>query len=339
MTPATDPFLQDASVTLTCSFDCNYLEPALVTLKTLLPYKKLVKKIYLLFLPPSDPDSARVLQARRVLSNAVQAFKLGEKLEVLEVNNRLPDFKVHHFSNAILFKALVPEALPNESLILNIDAGCIIGGGFPDFLTGMLSAAKDNTRWSVGAFLSPADGMLPQNLPKGSSFYPNAQLLLFHTPRYQSSRVSERLSEGYVSYSQQLELAEQELLSLILSDSEFLSFPFSEEIYLDDLATFVYSQPQEIDSERLRTCIYYKNTGGCKPWKIWNLNPNKRIYLEHRSEIESILDPDSNRFIQENRISAYDNDVLTVNLLAFERSLIPQSFAKRDNPASDTAPS
>jgi hypothetical protein len=108
----------------------------------------------------------------------------------------------------------------------------------------------------------------------------------------------------------------------VLRDEEFLQLPQPDGIYLDDLATFIYSVPMPLDTERLQNCIYYKNIGGCKPWKVWNLNPNKRVYLEHRREIESILDPDQNRFIQENRISTKDNNVLTVNLLAFERALL-----------------
>ena len=83
-----------------------------------------------------------------------------------------------------------------------------------------------------------------------------------------------------------------------------------------------------INQARLERCIYYKNPGSIKPWKIWNLNPNREVYLKIRQEISLQINLEAVDFIREERNSIKQNLEMfkLANLKSYETRLASKSI-------------
>jgi hypothetical protein len=109
-----------------------------------------------------------------------------------------------------------------------------------------------------------------------------------------------------------------------LTDNDFYAFPFKELVYLDDLANYKDDTYSPIDIKRLANCVYYKNPGSIKPWKLWNLNPNKSIYLEIRNIVNKAINIDSSPEINNERTSIQNQleSIRLAHLIKYEQSLL-----------------
>ena len=124
---------------------------------------------------------------------------------------------------------------------------------------------------------------MPIEITRHSNFYPSGGLILFNSRNYFLNKISDRIAKFYNENAFYLKYAEQEILCAVIDDLEFFNFEGNEYVYLDDLSNYVTGNYSPIDQNKLNNSIFYKNQGSIKPWKKWNLNPNKAIYLKYRN--------------------------------------------------------
>lgn len=285
-----------SNLSASCLFDINYIEPALVTLKTILNHEKLFKNIYIIYLK-KETDNDLYLE---IIRNFAKKFDIKNKLKLVEVQQNISEFNSLHFSNAIIYKILIPEIVQNEEYIINIDAGNIILDKF-EFFINYVSQEISLTDFTIGCFLSHNNTNFPLHLPTISNIYPSANFLLFNIKAYKSKNLYEKITTFYASHLSQLKYAEQEILPCVLDSNCFLKFKYDDLIYLDDLIDFANNNFSEIDIKRLNNSIAYKNHGSIKPWKLWNLNPRKFIYLNSRKELDFLFENEKYKFIHDER--------------------------------------
>ena len=304
--------------------DKKYIEPALVTLITLLKFQKLYKSLKLILIKKNDDTEQDINEIIDLINKFKTSCDEMNFIEFIIIENKFPEFTKFHFSNAILYKIFLPVILSTEDFILNVDAGNLFQNRFIEFSNKLNELIKHSTDFTIGAFLQSSKMQMPVEILEYSSHYPSGGLILFNTKNYLYNKISDRIIKFYNEKATHLKYAEQEILCAILNDSEFYNFKGFEDIYLDDLASYVGNNYLPVDHKRLNNAIYYKNQGSIKPWKNWNLNPNKAIYLKVRNEISKFIDLTQYTFIREERESISENLIpfRAANLISYENELI-----------------
>lgn len=311
-------------ISLSMIIDKKYIEPALVTLFTLLKYQSYYKSLKLIILKKEN-DSIQNLQEIINLFNEFKSlFDEKNFIEIIIIENKFPEFNKLHFSNAILYKIFTPIIVEADDYILNVDAGNLFHDGFFEFSKNLNLIVEHKNKFIMGAFLMPSKMEMPSQISNFSVYYPAGGLILFNVNNYKENKIDDKIIEFYNYNSMYLKYAEQEIMCAILDDSQFYEFKGVENIYLDDLSLYIGSGHLSIDYKRLNSSIYYKNTGSIKPWKNWNLNPNRSIYLKIRSNITKFINLNQYTFIMEERQDIAEALIpfKQANLLAYENELI-----------------
>jgi len=311
-------------ISLSIVIDKKYIEPALVTIYTLLKFQSYYKSLKVILIK-KESDTIQDLQEIIDLFNKFKiSFDEKNFIEILIIENKFPEFNKLHFSNAILYKIFTPIIIGIDDYILNVDAGNLFHDGFSEFSKNINLIIEQKTDFVMGAFLSPSKNEMPSEIPKFSIHYPAGGLFLFNVNKYKEYKIGEKIIEFYNANSMYLKYAEQEIMCATLEDSQFYEFKGIENIYLDDLSLYTGSGYLSVDYQRMNKSIYYKNPGSIKPWKNWNLNPNRSIYLKIRNYITKHINLNQYSFIVEERqtISEALRPFMQANLLAYENELI-----------------
>ncbi len=313
-----------SKISLSIVIDKKYIEPALVTLFTLLKFEDCYKVIKLILIKKEEDSNQELDELIGLLNGFKSLFDKKDFIKILIIENKFPEFSRFHFSNAILYKIFLPIILPDDEYILNVDAGNLFQDGFFKFSMKINKLIAEKKEFVLGAFLQSSKNEMPSQIEKFSIYYPSGALLLFNTNMYMENKINTRIVNFYNKYASYLKYAEQEIMCAILDDSEFAAFGGIGDIYLDDLSSYTGENYATVDIKKLSNSIYYKNPGSIKPWKYWNLNPNKSIYLKIRNEISKFINLNEYSFIKEERESISDNLRLykIANLLAYEDELI-----------------
>lgn len=314
-------------ITLSIIIDNKYIEPALVTLITLLNFKKFYKAIKLVLIKKNLDDLNDTAEILNLLNNFKEIFDTFNIIQVSVIEDKLPEFNKFHFTNAILYKIFAPIIFSEEEFILNVDAGIIFLPKFSEFSENLNKKLEHSTDFTIGAFLESSMNLMPAEVSKYSIYYPSGQILLFNSKKYLQDKIAERVIKFYTEKAIYLNYAEQEILCAILEDSDFFEFKGIENIYLDDLSSFTGNSYYPIDYIKLKNSIYYKNQGSIKPWKSWNLNPNKVIYLKIREEICKRIDLNQYGLINKEREAIEEKLIAfkAANLLSYENYLISKT--------------
>ncbi len=274
-----------------------------MTAYKLLDYKSLFKeKIALIYLKTSeDLDSA----VRKTVYDFAKNFG-GNAFQFYEVANSLSDFDAFHFDNSIVNKILIPEYLPDQPYILNIDAGYIPGNSFVKLILSIEQLIQENNNWIIAAFDNQMMS-LPAALKdlNANRLYPEGGVLLFNCQNFHQSNYSKIYKQSYEALKTFLVYAEQELLKITLGDGVIIELPFGGERKLFELTgDVVCNMPPLIKNSELQNSILYKCVGTFKPWKYWVLDPNKKFWLELIAPIEEALNLRENQLIQMQRHNA-----------------------------------
>ena len=317
-----------SKIILSLVVDRVYLEPAFVTVVSILKYKSYYKSLKFVFIKSKDESELNSNNIDFLISEFKNKFDKDNFIEFLKIENTLPDFDKYHFSNTILYKIFLPHIFQNEEYVLNVDAGNIFFPGFEEFSNQINSHVLVNPNFVVGAFFANSDSLMPPQITNFSKFYPSGALLLFNTTKYFEVNFSERIINFFNQFCELLQYAEQEILCAILEELEVYQFPCWENVYLDDLSSYVGENYFPINQARLERCIYYKNPGSIKPWKIWNLNPNREVYLKIRQEISLQINLEAVDFIREERNLIKQNLEMfkLANLKSYETRLASKSI-------------
>lgn len=292
-----------ASVAVSILFDAAYIEPALVTAFEVVTHLRPCPRLYLVYLADGKSDA--------VAGELIQGFcqRVGSTAEVipLALKNTLPQFSVHHFNNSIIYKSLMPSAVPGERFLLNIDAGILIGERFAALWAEMNQKSQEDADWVVCAHCHEPEEYFPDAL-KGErhhALYPAGNMLLFNCRQYVAAQWPERLLENYYKYHAHLRYAEQELMCLTAEEAELVELPGTELRVTPFLGLDVlYGQKPGLSITDVEKSLFFKFVGSFKPWKYWVLDPDKHVYLKRRALLEAVLPLSGNPLIESMRISA-----------------------------------
>ena len=313
-----------SKITLSLVIDKKYIEPALVTLLTLLKFKKLYKSLKLVLIKKNEDTQRDINEIISLIDEFKISFDSVNFIELVIIEDKFPEFSKFHFSNAILYKIFLPVILNSEDFILNVDAGSLFQDKFNEFSNYLNKLIFLSNEFIVGAFLQSSKMQMPIEITRHSNFYPSGSLILFNSRNYFLNKISDRIAKFYNENAFYLKYAEQEILCAVIDDLEFFNFEGIENVYLDDLSNYVTGNYSPIDQNKLNNSIFYKNQGSIKPWKKWNLNPNKAIYLKYRNDISRLVDLNQYSFIREERESVSENLISfkDANFLSYEKYLI-----------------
>jgi hypothetical protein len=313
-----------SKITLSIIIDKKYVEPALVTLVTLLRFQKFYKTLKLILIKKKLDNQQDINEIIELIGKFKISFDHMNFIELVIIEDNFPEFAKFHFSNAILYKIFLPIILKDEDFILNVDAGNLFQNKFIEFSNYLNKLICHSNEFIIGAFLQSSKMQMPVEITEYSNFYPSGGLILFNSKNYFFNKTPDRIIQFYADKAIYLKYAEQEILCAIINDLEFYSFKGIEDVYLDDLSNYIGDKYSPIDQNKLNNSIYYKNQGSIKPWKKWNLNPNKAIYLKFRNDISKLIDLNQYAFIKDEQESISDNLVpfKDANLLSYEKDLI-----------------
>lgn len=208
-------------------FDSGYLGPALVSAASL--FKVMGGNrlpVTLVFLPDGSPLDENIRHTLLQFESSIKARYPEAPLELAELNTNVFDsyVKRYHFSKAILYKAILPEAFAHCQHILIFDCGMIFGTRLLTFLQGVEHAIQNSSIGLLAAFCVESDG--PSGLPPSLAYHPHHALypgggtLYFDVQKYAQSDLYQRLIRCYDAHRDQLMYAEQELLCLTLDGTE-----------------------------------------------------------------------------------------------------------------------
>ena len=274
-------------------FDAAYVEAALVTAYELRNQRDVLHRVHLVLLTAAEPDAddieaAAIVQQFCAQFNDEQAFYSG-----ITIPNSIPAFQVDHFSNSIVYKALLPTMLGFEPYLVNIDAGILPGERMGDFLREVeqrFCAPGTDQGWIIGAHCVENKDLMPAKLAglPANPLYPAGNVLLFNTAQYLASYFSQRLLHFYGQLVEHLEYAEQELICLTATGGELVALPRADEritpfLNMDVLAGMAPPLPANSTED----CVFFKFVGGLKPWKYWVLDPNKVLFTRRRAALEA----------------------------------------------------
>ncbi len=180
-----------------------------------------------------------------------------------------------HFSEVVLVKFELPRLISHEISIF-LDSGYII-----------TNPVKFNN-WLLritGEFLQSEKSLAIHSPPlnKWNHWHTIMRIILFRKSIYTQNNILERIIESYKnpSIKDRLKIPDQDLANLTLKEEDFLRIKELPE-FTYDLVNFnglaskgIYSQEDLSDQYSI-----FKFTGSIKPWQLWVLNPDKRIFLK-----------------------------------------------------------
>lgn len=309
-------------------FDANYLSPALVSVASFfetLGAKRL--PVTLVFLVGDDEDAnnkVRVVLQR--FEEKLQSTYPGVSLQVVELRGNVFDgyVKRHHFSNAILYKAIIPQAFAHYDHILLFDCGMIFGQQLHDFLIWVENHIRSRKIATMAAFCVPsdrADGLSSElmHFPH-HALYPAGGTLYFDVARYRQASIYDRLVSAFTIHRERLVYAEQDLLCLTLQPDELSAFDeCGTRCHIDLAASDWGASEDHVRLDRSRDCFYIKHVGSFKPWKKWVLHPSKSIFLKERKKIVSLLGMGDLEFLRDSESFPENVGFLAQQLILQER--------------------
>lgn len=305
-------------------FDASYIEPALVTAYELIQHADYFKSIVLIYADGGSPDDN---EAKNIIYRFVETFSRKVDLRAIQIRNHLPQINRYHFNNTIIYKVLIPSVLPQESYVLNFDAGILIGDVFDQFMRELNEAQTgESDKWVIAAHCFPSSVNLPIELRKFpyNDLYPAGTLLLFNVKNYIESKWQDRYLSNYLELHNQLGYAEQELMCITSMPDELRPLPFEEKRKVWFLGSNLYSDNTDwraITEEEMKGSIFFKFFGSIKPWKYWCLDPARSIYLSRRSALEREFRVSDNLLIEKHRSIAGKVEWIRAYQLQYERRL------------------
>lgn len=268
-------------ICFTVCFDQAYIEPALLTALELLQQQ--AAPVYLIYLENTgdSPEVRQMLQAF--------ASRHGrEQLRSLAIQNTVFDkFEKYHFSNAILYKTLVPSVVQHD-YVISIDAGYLLGSRFAEWMDEVKDCLEQHypREFVLASFCGNSARDLPAPLHSQAHHarYPTGGVLLFSRAQYLQGNWYERIVAGYLQHKNDLLWAEQDLLCLLLEGAQLQDLPLAKSVLLEQL------HPEGLlAGARSAACSQdfslYKISGTLKPWKYWVLDPRKYFYLQRRQAL------------------------------------------------------
>lgn len=309
-------------------FDANYLCPALVSvasfLETLGDQRLPLTLVYL----TSDDE-----QANQRVALALQRFEaaMREKYQALEFQavqlkgNLFSGYvKRLHFSNAILYKAILPQAFQHCEHILLFDCGMIFGKQLIKFIDTVRTSIAKKRIGAIAAFCEPsgqADGLRDDlRVFPHHALYPGGGTLYFDVARYTRNAIAERLIANFNDYRERLVYAEQDLLCLTLKDGELTAFAEAGLRCHIDLAAQDWQPAEEHARVHAnRNCFYIKHVGSFKPWKKWVLHPSKAIFLKEKNALCRLLGAEYAELLRDDEFFPAYTGFLAQQLLLLER--------------------
>ncbi|GEM_PF-2460105 len=312
-------------------FDPAYLEAALLTAHELRGMDDVLHRVYLVLLEASGPGSAKANADAAAIVHKFCIHFNGETewFCAIKVQNTIAPFSADHFSNAIVYKALLPSMLADEPYLLNIDAGLLPGDEFHAFVRELdarycQADGALEEGWVVGAHCVENVDLIPHALAllPAHTLYPAGNVLLFHTARYQRSLWSERFLAHYEILRTRLEYAEQELICLTAQPHELLALPGAARRTTPFLGLDVLlGEAAPLPESATRDCLFFKFVGSFKPWKYWVLDPNKALYTRRRAALEQHFDLGKFSLVHDYRNQGGSDEFRLAFLEAYDRSL------------------
>lgn len=301
-------------------FDANYLEPALLTAFELRKRTNLFHHTYLVLLHDNDFD-----EAVGIVQGFCNRFNESRNFFVpISLKNTLPKFDACHFNNSIIYKAIIPSLLPNESYILNLDAGMLLGGNFDSYIRDFEDryCHEGAGDWIVAADCHDPEGRIPAPLSElpHANLYPAGIFLLFNGSQYTKRNWYARFLQNYISFHSNLTYAEQELMCLTAIDGEILELPRGGRI-TPFLGLEPLLQPSNVvfDSDDF---VYFKFVGSLKPWKYWVLDPTKAAWTRRRALLEEEFPLSQYTLINRNRHAVNHEGLRRAFLETYDKSLL-----------------
>ena len=307
-------------------FDQFYLEPALITAFELIQ-SGINYPVHLLYIESQEPSISNEIEV--ILSDFISSFKLdsiNESIIVIKVKNTLNIFDKFHFTNAIIYKILVPSILEDFDYILNIDAGILLGEKSSDFINAIASEINNNiyNNTIIAAFCTDSKIDLIsslQHIPHNTK-YPSGIMMLFNVLKYNSEYTYRNILSTWNHLSAELAYAEQDLLCIILKEGQLVQLP------LVNLMVGEFLDLEGVDnnsisiSEQVKEFAFYKVWGTCKPWKYWVLDFRKVFYLNRRRIFENFFPISKYEIIIRNRHQVTHHKFAEKFLEKFESNLI-----------------
>jgi lipopolysaccharide biosynthesis glycosyltransferase len=302
-------------------FDRNYIEPGLLTAYQLLcNADNCFEKLRLIYLQSETENLSEVEDLfRRFLDLANRTGNISVEFSVLK--NNLTQINSYHFNNSVIYKTLLPFFFDNDSFLLNIDAGFLIGSRFREYFIKLEDLISINQDWIVAARCGNIEKELNDRLRElpHTSKYPFGGILLFNVGNYRAALLKDRLISNLTKLEKHLTWPEQDLLCCTLNDEELAEIEENGLTVLKELSikNFYYDDVDVVD---INDYALYKIIGTLKPWKYWVLDNNKSHYLLRRNELEMNLRID-HPIIHENRHSVTNILLQQKFLEAFEVKL------------------
>ena len=170
-----------SKITLSMIVDKKYIEPALVTLMTLLRFQRLYKSLKLILIKKNIDTDQNINEILDLINKFKSSFDDMNFIEFIIIEDKFPEFTKFHFSNVILYKIFLPVIVCTDDFILNIDAGNLFQNRFIEFSNNLNELIEHSTEFIVGAFLQASKMQMPVEISKYSSYYPSGGLILFNT--------------------------------------------------------------------------------------------------------------------------------------------------------------
>ena len=261
--------------------DRNYLEPALITLNSILLNSPATSKICLLYLKAQDQED---IIFESLIATALTEFnKLYQNRESIQCiavhSNYFTNFSQFHLTSATLQKLVFPVIFPEEDICLSMDAGMIFGTGLPEFLqhvAGTTTAAITAFTTSAKETLQPSQISLAHN-----NLYPAGGILAFRPGIYNKNKLLDRCVQTFNDMRQHIIYGEQDIICFTLDNQELDSFAYDCKRIHIDLANDKSWQESDnlVNTYISQDYLYMKHVGVFKPWRQWVLSPAKSIYI------------------------------------------------------------
>ncbi len=297
-------------------FDSNYLTPALVSVESFASLERIEKyTITLIFVSKEelrDENSISILQLFQEKLNAIDA---NLKLSIIILKSKIfkEYIRRYHFSDAILYKLLLPKILPNYQHIIFFDCGMIFGDRTNDFLKLIEKKVDCDEMGVVGAFCSDSDDTngLSETLRHlgHNEYYPAGVILYFDVKKYEKSNLYDRIINSFEENKELLLYAEQDLLCLVLTSGELTRFEKNTDRIQIDMAdestwNLIAWYSKKYNS---KDYFYIKHIGSFKPWNKWVLHPVKALYLKRKQLLSKNFD--SNMLLSLDGGELFPNDI------------------------------
>ena len=311
-------------ICITVLFDENYIEPGLLTIYDLLNLKFIKKiPIYLIYLKNDDSNS----ETLTIIDKFINQNNFDNRLKGIIINNSvLDDFQIYHFNNSILYKCLLPSIIQHD-FILNIDSGYLVGDYFEDFWmsTVKICPTLKNKDAVLAAYCNNSADDLPASLRSlpHNNLYPTGGVLLFNKLSYDDSDFYSRFISEFIKLKDRLVWAEQDLMCIVLANSEIVKLPLREHMLLEQLGLEGLKCKTRSQANS-RPFSIYKITGSIKPWKKWATDGRRDYYLKKRFDFEKKFPLGHYALIKKNRYLKLNEAISIAYLDNFENNLISE---------------